>query len=144
MNHRHIKIALLSKIQKLRNTTTLRMNQEFRVRIFRKLLVHNIRSYPRVNMALSRPYLHLTPRPLLHKRPQEQIRKKEDFSIPRNTVDNLHRVTRGTDIIALSLDLRSRVNVRYDHRVRVLVLPSPQLLPINRRRQRTASTEIRQ
>src|SRR2546425_4343044 len=93
-------------------------------------------------MALSRPYLHLPSRPLLHKGPQEQIRKKEDFSISRNTVDNLNRVTRGADIVALSLNLRSRVNVRHNHSIRMLVFPSPQLLPINRRRQRTTSAKI--
>src|SRR2546428_12019994 len=106
--------------------------------------IHNIRRYSRVNMALSRPYLHLPSRPLLHKGPQEQIRKKEDFSISRNTVDNLDRVTIGADIIALSLNLRRRVNVRDNNSLRMFVLPSPQLLPINRRRQRTTRTKIRQ
>src|SRR5690349_2069912 len=80
MNHRHIEIALLSKIQKLRDTPALWMDQELRIRVLRKFSVHDIRRYPCMNMALPRPDLHLASRPLLHERPQEKIGKKEDFS----------------------------------------------------------------
>src|SRR5438132_2602074 len=144
MNHWHIQIALFSKIQKLRHTTTLGVDQEFRIRILRKLLIHNIRDYARMNMAFPRPNLHLSARPLLHKRTQEKIRKKQNLSIPRNTIHNLHRITGSADIIALSLNLGSRVNVRNNNSVRMILLPSPQLLPIDRRRQRTTRTKIRQ
>src|SRR5436309_14489613 len=96
-----------------------------------------------MNMALSRPYLHLASRLLLHKRTQEKIRKKQNLSISGNTVHDLHRVTGGTNIIALSLNLGSRVNVRTNNSVRVTLLPGAQLLPINRRRPRTTSTKIR-
>src|SRR5437867_12470505 len=97
-----------------------------------------------MNMAFPWPNLHLASSPLLHKSAQEKIRKKENLSISGNTVHDLHRVTGGTNIVAISLDLGSRVNVRNNNSVRVIPLPSAQLLPINRRRQRTTSTKVRQ
>src|SRR5690242_7473606 len=66
MNHRHIQVPLLCKIEKLRYTTTFRMDQEFRIRILRELPINNIRRYPCMNMAFPRPDLHLPPRLLLH------------------------------------------------------------------------------
>src|SRR5881396_3622606 len=97
-----------------------------------------------MNMAFPWPNLHLASSPLLDKRTQEKIRKKQNLSISGNTVHDLHRVTGGTNIVALSLNLGSRVNVRNNNSVRVILLPGAQLLPINRRRQRTTSTKIRQ
>src|SRR5438094_8837350 len=97
-----------------------------------------------MNMAFPRPYLHLASSPLLHTSTQKKVGKKQNLSISGNTVHDLHRVTGGTNIIAISLNLGSCVNVRNNNGVRVILLPGAQLLPINRRRQRTTSTKIRQ
>src|SRR5436309_13265278 len=97
-----------------------------------------------MNMAFPWPNLHLPSSPLLDKRTQEKVRKKQNLSISGNTIHNLHSITGSADIIAISLNLRSRVNVRNNNSIRVILLPGPQLLPIDRRRQRTTSTKIRQ
>src|SRR5207249_11568990 len=140
MYHRHIEIALYGKIEELCNAASFRIDYKLRVRILLKLPVHDIRRYPRMNMAFPWPNLHLASSPLLDKRTQEKVRKKQNLSISGNTIHNLHSITGSADIIAISLNLRSRVNVRNNNSIRVILLPGPQLLPIDRRRQRTTST----
>src|SRR3972149_4183638 len=94
-------------------------------------------------MALSRPYLNLPPCLLLDIRPQEQVRQEENLPVWWNAVDYFDGVAAGADVVAFGLDLGGGVDVRHDHGIRMLFLPGPQLVSVDRGSERAARIQVR-
>src|SRR5438105_6410205 len=109
--HWKVEVAFLGEVEELCDTPAFWVDQEFRVPVFFELPVNDIWCDACVNMALSRPDLHL-PLCLLHNiGSKKHFWQEENLSFPRNTGYHLYRVAGSTDSVALCLYLGGRVNV---------------------------------
>ncbi len=121
------------------------MDQKFRAGMSCALRVDVLRIDARMHVTLAHPDVHvLPPGHSAHVRAEEHVGKKENLLVGRNRVHDLDRVARRAAIVALRLHLGRRVDVTDHDRARMLGLPIPQLVRVDRRRERAARRQVRQ